>query len=349
MIRIHLSGPHARRSPFAYPALAPLFTSTIAQVDNPDEADLFLFSHILDLGDMAFDIVESWRKRPRPVVILSEEPFWDTIWGGRPTERVILAETRWGLVPTMQVNHVTSSVFRHDRIPYYLLTNHRFAAAYGARFPQLARRTPHAWREALHAAPWDVTFIFERRPERFHDAAWPEASLFGLCAWRTDLAELCPPDRTERLGPSWQGGPRRTELADWFIDKIVRLDGRARLVGAVENTHHPDYLTEKLFDAFLCGARPIYWAAPDHRIHDLGLAAPAWVNLHGLDATEAAEKALAEGSRAAVTDETTDALHETAVALANLFAAPSAWVAERARLAAALPAELERVLSESPL
>lgn len=341
MIRVFPSGRHIRRTPLSYPALAPLFADTIARVDRPGAADLLVFAHVLDLQEAPRALIADWRARPCPVAILSEEPFWDTIWGRRPTARHILVETRWGEVPAVQINHATSDLFRFAQIPYYLLTNPRFATLYRARFARLAGRTARQWRDHFASRPVDVSFLFERRPERYHDVAWPEAGLVGLCAWRTDLALACTGPRVERLGQSWQGGPTRFDLRNWYLDKMVRMTGRARILGAIENTHHPDYITEKLFDAFACGARPLYWAAPGHRIHDLGLPEGAWTNLHGLSPEAAAD-------RVAALREDADFIASWQAALRHLAQvfAPAAILAERARLARALPRELERALAE---
>jgi len=348
MIRVFLDGPHSRRTPLSYPALAPLFAGAIERVADPARADLLIFAHVLDIEDAPAAAVAAWRARRRPVVLLSEEPFWDTIWGRRPLEREIVVATRHGDLPVIQLNHHTSGIYRFAAIPYYLLTNHRFAAAYAYRFRRNAARTPADWRARFAGCPRDIAFLFERRPERHHDVAWPEAGLFGLCAWRTDLAEACAaaasvagaPERVALMGASWQGGRTRFELPDWHLDKLVGLDGQARMIGAIENTHHPDYLTEKLFDAFACGARPLYLAAPEHRVHGLGLPAASWINLHGLTPAAAAARLCAPE----VGDAVCEAYAGAQRRLAALFGDPGLVVAERARLRRALLAELRRVL-----
>jgi len=288
MIRVFLTGRHARRCPLSYAALAPLFADSIRLVERPSEADLYLFAHSLDIREAPGEMVLDWRTRRRPVVLLSEEPFWDTIWTQRPLDRELYIETDFGDLPVIQLNHQTSDIFDYDVIPYYLLTSHRFSTAYRSRFRRNAARSVADWRADFAARAVDLTFMFERRPERHHDARWPEAEIIGLCAWRTDVAELCTAGTVERLGHRWQGGPPRQQLPDWHLDKIMRLDGRARSQAAFENTHHPRYLTEKLFDAFACGSRPLYFASPGHRVHELGLPQAAWLNLYDLDPETAA-------------------------------------------------------------
>ncbi|MDK3020927.1 hypothetical protein QO033_24895 [Pseudodonghicola sp. IC7] len=326
--------------PLSYRALQPLFAATVESVARPDQADLYLFAHSLDVEQAPRALVEDWRRRRRPVVILSEEPFWDTIWGRRPLARQRWIDTGYGRLPVIQINHQTSAVFAFDRIPYYLLTNHRFASTYAARFARNAERSAADWRALFEARQIDLSFMFERRPEPHHAVAWPEAGLRGLCSWRTELAEACTVGRVERLGRSWQGGPSRFELENWYLDKMIRMDGRARIVGAIENTHQPQYITEKIFDAFANGALPLYVAGPGHRLREFGLPEPSWLNLWGLSPAGAADRIA--GQR--WTRELFEAYAEAQHRLAALFCDPALWVAERTRLADALQRELQAVL-----
>ncbi len=344
MIRIFRTGPHAHRTPLSYPALAPLWQGEIEEVDSPGAADLYLFAHSLDIETAPAAVVEDWRVRRRPFVILSEEPFWDTIWGRRPLARHRKLDTPLGAVPVVQLNHCTSGIYQFGAIPYYLLTNHRFAAAYGARFARNAALSGADWAARYRARAVDLTYMFERRPEPFHGVRWPEAGLIGLCAWRTELAQACDWAGVERRGQSWEGGQSRFELENWHLDKLVRLDGHARMIGAIENTHQPQYITEKLFDAFACGAWPVYFAGPGHRVHTLGLPAGSWVNLYGRKPVRGAETLRDFAPDPAGFE----AYAQAQRALAARFGDPGLWVAERARLRAAVLEELQRVLETHP-
>lgn len=342
MIRLFRTGAHAHRTPTAYPALRGLFARDLTEVARPAEADLILFAHPLDVADAPEAVVADWRARRRPVVILSEEPFWDTLWGRRPLARHMTIDTRWGRLPVVQLTHATSAIFRFDAIPTYLLTNHRFASAYAARFARNAALSPANWQERFAAAGADLTFMFERRPGAFHSVRWPEGGIVGLCAWRTELAEACTGPGVRRLGASWQGGPSRFEIGNWHLDKLVRLDGATRMLAAIENTHQPEYLTEKLFDAFACGALPLYWAGPRHRLHGFALPPESWLNLAEMEVEEAVE------AIAAVRFDTAffEAYTQAQAALAARFGDTGLWVDERARLRRAVLEELTRVLDE---
>jgi len=341
-IKIFKHGRHAHRTPLSYPALASLFSDFIEITSTPDQADLYIFAHFLDVAAAPRPLVEDWRRRRRPVILLSEEPFWDTIWGRRPQARRRLIDTDYGPLPVIQLNHHTSRIFHFDRIPYYLLTNHRFANTYAAHFTRNAQRSPAEWQSRFAEREVDLCFMFERRPELFHNVHWAEGDIIGLCAWRTELAERCGAGKIERLGASWQSGPSRFEIDNWYLDKITRLDERTRLMAAFENTHQPDYLTEKIFDAFACGTLPLYYASTRHRIHDFGLPAAAWVNLFGLPPAEAAQRVDAITCPAEVFEAYAQAQQQ----LKRLFCDPSAWVTERDRLRLALRDELTAVLSD---
>ncbi len=331
-IRLALCGPHAIRSPFRYPALQPLWRDRIHLVAGTDGADLALCAHPRDAADLPPS------DSGLPLALFSEEPFWDSLFSPDPLAGTVEIASR----ALHQVNHHGSPVFTFDRIPYFLLTDHGFAAAYAHAFARNARKTAQDWLEEWSYRRRRAVFMAERRPEAFHDLAFPEGDMFGLCAWRTHLA-LAVRDAT-RMGASWEGGPSRLDLPDWHMDKLVRLDGTALMISAIENTHQPAYLSEKLFDAFACGAVPIALASPGHRLHRLGLPEGAWINLHGAEVEEAATRIDAWQATPGMAADYTRAQAQ----LAELFGDTRTWVAERQRLARAVLAEVERLVETGP-
>ena len=300
---------------------------------DPARADLVVIAHPRDALTLSAEAAEALA-RGRPLALYSEEPFWDSLFSPDPAARsVILPTAHLGEARARQVTHHRGAAFDFDRIPYYLLTAAGFWLSYSARFARNARRTAADWRAHFAAVGARTVFMAERRPERFHDMVWPQAGIVGLCAWRTRLALACP--GAERIGASWGTAPSRFALRDWHFDKLARLDAAVGTLSALENTHQPAYLSEKLFDAFACGARPLYMAAPGHRVHDLGLPPGAWLNLWGRD--------LAESARAAVTPPEGRFFEDYAAAqgrLAALFASLEVLRAERRRLGRAIRADL---------
>lgn len=327
-LRVAQIGPHAIRMPLSYPALASLWQDRVVLTPLA-EADVVVFAHPRDVAELGAEVARGLRARARPIGLFSEEPFWDSLFSPDPLAPVLrLPAGPAGELRLVQINHHTSEVFDFTDIPYYLLTNHRFAASYGARFRRNALIAPDAWRDWFGARPVRAAFMAERRPEAFHDVSFPQGDIHGLCAWRTRLAEAFDTGRVERIGASWNSGPSRFALQDWHMDKMARMDGRAQFLSGIENTHQPTYLTEKLFDAFACGSRPLYVASPGHRVHGLGLPTGSWVNLWGKDPRSAAS-AMDE----IVWDAAFFADYAAAqTRLATLFGDPRRVVRERARL-----------------
>lgn len=332
MMKVAIFGNHAPITPLAHPWLAPLWQDRIARVSHAAAADLIVITHPHDIGQL-----------PRltgttPLALFSEEPFWDSLFSPDP----LAATVNLGGRCLHQVNHHTSAIYDFERLPYYLLTDPRMGPALAARFARNAALSADDWRDAFAARPLRALFMAERRPEVFHDIAFPGGDILGLCAFRTRLANAVR--GAERLGASWNGGQTRFQSADWHGDKLDRLDGRAMIILAIENTHQPAYVSEKLFDAYACGAMPLYLASPGHRVHRLGLPPGSWLNLHGMDTATAArmieawkpDPAFLQGFAAAQSR------------LAALMADPSVWAAERLRLAGAVTAQVERLLALGP-
>lgn len=331
-IRIALCGPHAMRSPFGYASLRPLWQDHIELVAEPEAADLVICTHPQD----ARQLPEG--DSGTTLALFSEEPFWDSLFSPDPLAETVLIAGR----ALHQVNHHRSPIFAFDRLPYFLLTDHRFAAAYGHRFARNARLAAGDWQAAFAARKWRAAFMAERRIESFHDLAFPEGGILGLCAWRSRLAASMP--GAMPLGPSWQGGVARLDLPDWHMDKLMRLDGRALMISAIENTHQPAYVSEKIFDAFACGGVPLYVAEDSHSLHRLDLPPEAWINLHGLDSGEAALRLKGWMPSPGMAMDYAAAQSR----LAALFGDIRIWQAERQRLSRSLLAEVERLVQSGP-
>lgn len=180
MIRVFRTGAHAHRTPLSYSALAPLFSDEITHTQRPDQADIYVFAHSLDIENAPLELVEDWRQRQRPIVLLSEEPFWDTIWGRQPLARRRTIDSRYGLLPVYQLNHCTSSIFRFTKIPYYLLTNHRFANAYAARLKRNCELSEQDWQNAFASPDLPASLLcLNVAPNRSIQSAGPKQDLPG--------------------------------------------------------------------------------------------------------------------------------------------------------------------------
>ncbi|MCC5809418.1 MAG: hypothetical protein JJU06_03510 [Ectothiorhodospiraceae bacterium] len=328
-------GRRSHRQPFAYPAIRQMCEGWIRFIDKPADAELLLFAHPDDLTEAAESTWQLLQRSPgKRVVLLSEEPFWDTIWGAGIFERVHHLELPHGHLPYTYLNHHTSSIYRFERVPYYLLTDHRFFPRYARRFQRNAGLSAREWGRQFDRVRLNAAFIAEHRSAEKFDVSYPERDVYGLAAYRTRLAAAYDTGEVVRQGRGWQKGLRRQELIDWHLDKLQRFDMQCRFVSAIENTHQLDYVSEKFFDAFAMGAIPLYLAAPAHSVHRI--ACPkSWLNLFGIDVPSAVEAI----SGFSANDVFLNAYAETQHALANLFRSPRAFVRERERLAWALREE----------
>jgi len=333
-------GDYQHRQPLAYDPIRAACADAIALTDDPMAADAVIVTHTKDLISHGADLHRMHRTRPDlRFVLLSEEPFWDTVWAADPLTRRQIWRTEAGPLPFTFLNHQTSGLYDFARIPYFLLTDPRYAARYTTLFARNAARSDQDWARHFAVADYDLAFLFERRRVAKYAPRFPRAQMFGLSAWRTEVALACDRPRVLRAGRGWEEGPRRQELADWHLDKLQRLDGRCRMMAAFENTHHRSYVTEKIFDAYAMGAAPVYCAAPGHRVEDL--AEPgSWLNLY-----DDFIQGLVPDPRDIIHDPGFLAAFGRAQArLARLFADRDAVAQELARLRAALLAEFDQIL-----
>lgn len=346
--RIAFLGRHSHRTPLSYPPLRRVVGDRLAFVDDPAGADLVLTGFNLDLRENAAAFA-ALARRPQPphVVVLSEEPLWDTVWSGGFTERhrrIALEDVELGYTV---LNHDTSDIFAFERIPCFLLTSDDFAPRLAALIGARAALTPQALCAQWQAAPLQAAFFAEARSDPRYAVAFPERDIHGLSLYRTEVARAVaaalPEGRVLCAGQGWGAAPRRQDLPDWHLDKLATLSGRVCIAAAYENTHHPGYISEKIFDAFAVGGIPAYVASPGHRVHAL-VPEAAMLNSFGCEPAAAAERIAAHRPDPAMAEAWLAAARD----LAALFACREHLAAERRRLASACLAEIEAVLSAAP-
>lgn len=298
-----------------------------------------IISHSKDLDTYAQQI-RSGISAGQPLVLLSEEPFWDTVWGRDPLRRVQHHPADGEALPFVYLNHFTSDIYKFDKIPYFLLTDTRFFTRYASWFRRNAGRSAADWRGHFATARHRVAFLAEYRNEDRFGVRFDGHDIFGMGTLRTQIALACNGPDVLRSGAGWNTLPRRQDLPDWHMDKFLDLDGNCRILSAIENTHHADYISEKLFDAFAVGAAPLYIAGPNHRVHDL-VPAGSFINLYGLTPDEAADRIATFDADASFIKS-----YQTAqTRLADLFSTPAAMMHEYNRLSATLERELRDVTS----
>ena len=327
--RICLFGRHANRTPFAYPPYRALLEDAIDYVEDPAVADAVILGFEIDIRD-SFEVLARL-KADRPQLLLavvSEEPLWDTVWSHSLTPSRAVLSRNGETLEFARVNHANSDVFDFDAIPYFLTTDDAYFVRYGAWFCRNAWRPGSHYLKVWERAPVRVAFMAEKRDKKVYDIQHPEARVWGLSAYRTAVAQGVVGPDVLRAGRGWDDADfRRQDLVDWRLDKMARLDGQAFMVSAMENTHHRQYVTEKLFDAYAARAFPLYVASPGHRVFDL--AGDSFLNLHGLTPGEAVAKIEALSPDQVCLDSYVATQHR----LADLFRRPALLAHERRRVA----------------
>lgn len=328
--KLHCFGRHANRTPLSYDPFLREICDRIDFVDRPEDADLLLTGFNLDFRDAAAQLAELRAVQPAlKLLVLSEEPLWDIYWSGgfMETERQLENGIDYRFL-----NHENSAIFDFDRYPYFVLSTDSFAATYAMRLEAMARLSTSALLEQWETAAVPAAFFAEHRTANGAEPSAPDREFWGMSAHRTRIAQAVRDALPGSLcvGKGWGEQKLRQELASWHLDKLATLSGRTRICSAIENTHQNRYISEKLFDAFVVGAIPVYCAGPRHRALEL-VPEQAMINIAGLDAAAAAQRIVDFRPDAAFAE----AWHETAGTLARLFADSGALRAERIRIAEA--------------
>ncbi len=290
-IRFSLVGRRSHRTPLSYPAYRELLGARLVEVDPAHRPDILVFGTRDDIPQeqLAIETARRYNSAVR-VVVLSEEPFWDFLWGGDFREKNGSLDCEFGSVSYAYLNHLTSKIFEFESIPYFITTDDHFLARYCACFKRNIELSVEDFIRRWRDAPIQTAFFAERRlNEKFDEVLAGAEHICGLSRYRSLLAIEYNEPGTVKIGKGWgKKGIRRQSLPDWHLDKLTRLDGNARLVSALENTHLHSYITEKLVDAYAVGAVPMYYAGPEHRVTEL-CPSRSFLNLYGMTPEEAVE------------------------------------------------------------
>jgi hypothetical protein len=339
-VRVHRLGSNASRMPISYEDYAPLFQGRVEETTLPEDADVVLTAASPNLLECSEEILGLRNAHvSQRLVVLSEEPLWDTTWANDWGRRAGRLEASGAAIDYAILSHATSDIFTFETIPYYVTTRDDFFVRYASLFRRNAAMSAEDVLRSWERAPIRAAFFAEQRHGARYDFRDPEQDLEGLCAYRTRLAEAVRGDGVLRVGMGWsEGAPRRQELPDWHLDKLVLLDRRAFVVSGLENTHYRDYITEKLFDAFAVLGLPLFYASPRHRIHEI-IPDTAYLNLYGKTSDEAAGAIEAFEPDLAFATGYLDAQRR----LADLFGDPRTLARERARVVRAVARALDAV------
>jgi hypothetical protein len=337
--KIALVGRHSNRTPFAYAPLQNAAGDRITLLNDPMQADVVMTGFNIDIRENA-DLFETLVKTraDTKVVILSEEPLWDSTWSGGFAERNRTARCGDAELSYTFLNHTTSSIFDFDEVPYFLLTSVDYLSRYGLLIARHTNMTPDQLLEHWKNAPIPAAFYAEVREGETYAKSFPKQALYGLSTYRTEIARKVDLPGVMREGKGWRTDAKRQALPDWHLDKIAALDMRVRVTSAYENTHQRSYISEKIFDAFVVGGVPTYCADDNHRVLNL-VPNSSMINTWGLNSDEAAQKI----ARFAPDRAFAESWLETAKKLQATFTDVALVARERARIVDAILTELARL------
>jgi hypothetical protein len=338
-LRVCLFGKHANRTPLAYDAFRRHLDDHFIWTPDPAEADLVVTGFDRDFREAARQLHALVTPTTGPrLAVISEEPLWDITWSGAPeggTHGFSQGDIR---LDYAYLAHGSSEIFQTGTLPYYVLTENRFITRFASLMSRQAQRTPEEMLAHWRRAPLPAAFFAEKRTGVNYRMDTPSGQIVKLSTYRTELAERMQQRGALCMGKGWGGNTPRQALPDWHLDKLAWLHERCALMGALENMHHELYVSEKIFDAFACGAVPVYFAGQDHRVFDL-VPEAAIINTYGLDVAAAVARMEAFSPDAALARSWLD----TAVRLAKLFGDPALVERERKRIADAVMTELRRL------
>ncbi|KAA8605398.1 hypothetical protein AL036_19285 [Salipiger aestuarii] len=326
--KICFLGRHANRTPLSYPAFQATAQGRITVVDDPVGADVIMTGFNLDLQENAERFEQIAKDSPDTrIMVISEEPLWDANWSGGFSDTARVAKCGDAQLPYTFLNHSNSNIYTFDRIPYFLLTSDDLLTRYSTLIARNLKLTPQDLLSRWRTAAIPAAFVAEKREGDKYALAFPEQEVWGLSSYRSEVAAKTDLPGVYIEGKGWHSEARRQDLPDWHLDKLTKLDGRVRVLSSYENTHQQHYISEKIFDAFIVGGVPTYYASPTHAIHRL-VPGSCIINSFGLTSDQAAAQIRDFDPDLA----TAEAWLDTARQLRARFADTQAICAERLRI-----------------
>ena len=336
-MKIFLSGRRSIRNPFSYPEYRKLFEKKFAYMQQPEDADFLIFSCLMDIRDSEDEVGRILTIRPDiQLVILSEEPLWDTVYSDNFLSKKIKISAGAHDYPCTFLNHATTRIFDFEKIPYFLTTSDDYFARYSFLFNRNSVLKGAEIKSVWMNAPINVAFYAEYRDEVRFDAHFPEQDVRGLSRYRTMVARAVKDDGVIRIGKGWGTKIVRQKLPDWHLDKLAALNRKCLIMSGMENTHQRFYITEKIFDSFAVLAVPLYWGGQKHEVMRI-VPASSFINLHNFSIHQAADKICSFRPDKNFLDQ----YREAQYMLAEKFSQPMFLVKERLRVVSEIISEFD--------
>ncbi|GGX70574.1 hypothetical protein GCM10011309_20870 [Litorimonas cladophorae] len=328
-LKVMLYGKHSNRTPLSYQPYLTHSKDMIEIVDTAKEADLIMTGFNIDFSSDTKALnnhkLDNYNAKH---VVLSEEPLWDVIWSKGYTEQARTIESKAGNIPYHFLNHMNSDIYAFNKVPYFITTSDKFFVRYGNYFRRNAKMSVEDLMKHWSSTTIRSAFYAEIRNNERYGVEVKEDDVYGLCLLRTSVAKNCKKGNIVRVGGGWpKTAKKRQALPDWHLDKLNALDGKTLIASGLENTHQKHYITEKIFDAFAVNAIPVYFASPNHRIHEL-FPDGGFINIFGMTGEDAAKYI----DRFVPDEAFAKQYLKSQKRMADLFSQPQVLVEERKRL-----------------
>ena len=281
-LSVFLFGKHSKRTPFFYKEYGILLKQHFDFSSNPFEADIIVTGFIKDFKEEKEFVHRIKTNRPSSkLVVVSEEPLWDTIWTNDFHKKSTILHVMGKQYEVYQVNHYNSNVFDFEKYPYFLTTSNHFFSRYSYLFKTKSQASSDSVLVSLRSSAIKAAFIAEKRLNDAYSKKYPSLYTWGLSKYRTDVAINFSNYNITIEGKRWKDESNRQDMADWHLDKITRYQAVSKFMSAIENTYYSTYITEKIFDSFACMSIPIYVGGEAHKINSV-LRYKSWVDIYGV-------------------------------------------------------------------
>lgn len=265
--KIYLLGNHSNRTPFSYSSYKGLFSDFFEYVDLAEDADILILGFVIDI-EPNLEIIKfcKLKKPDLKIVVISEEPLWDTLWSGNFNDVKQSRNFNGFVLDFTFLNHHNSNIFEFEKIPYFLTTSVDFLVRYRIVFSRNSKLTVKELKKIWSNASIDAAFFAEYRDTDKYEKSFPEYDIYALSKKRTNIAKDFRANKVVRVGQGWGAEVKRQALPDWHLDKLAALDKNCKIISALENTHQKNYISEKIFDAYACLGVPIYCSSEFHAV-----------------------------------------------------------------------------------
>ena len=213
----------------------------------PEDADFLIYSCFMDIQDDSEELRRIFDTKPEiRLVILSEEPLWDSLWSKDCfSKEGVIRVGDYSYAYTF-LNHWTTRIYDFENIPYFITTNDDYFTRYAFLFARNRAFDNAELKSLWETAPNHLVFYAEFQDDTQFDAYFPEHDVWGLCRYRTVIAQGVNGDDVIRVGKRWGDTLVRQLLPDWHLDKLAGLDKRSFMVSGMR-THTSGTMFPKKF------------------------------------------------------------------------------------------------------